>query len=45
MHDVTDICLEITKSMRYLTLRKDGQVNKFFDYGSQIGFVIFTIEW
>ena len=45
MHDVTDIFLEITKLMRYLTVRKGGRVSQFWDYASQGGFVIFTVSW
>ena len=45
MHDVTDIFMEITKLMRYLTVRKGGRVSPFWDYASQAGFATFTVSW
>ena len=44
-HDITDIWLELAKSLHYLSARQGDRVYPYWDTLANVGFVIFILCW
>jgi sphingoid base N-stearoyltransferase len=45
VHDITDIWLELAKSMHYLSIRQGDRLYPYWDTLANVGFVIFILSW